>query len=95
MRRFLALFLLLAPTGLQAQLVDTLCAPSGVMTERLQGYFMATKAGGGMRDPETMLEVWADARGGWLIVTRRADGTSCIAAMGEHWQAADRPEGDG
>lgn len=53
----------------------------------------AERQGTGLRDPETMLEVWVTpASGDWMIVQHYASGTSCIVAMGAHWeQAAANP----
>ena len=47
----------------------------------------AERQGMGLRDPDTMLEVWVNPRDGeWMIVQNYANGTSCIVAMGEHWE---------
>lgn len=43
----------------------------------------------GLRDPETILEVWVIVRNGdWVIVQNYANGTSCIVAMGENWEGS-------
>lgn len=71
----------------QARMSDVSCDDSARMTETLQKSLGAERQGVGLRDPETMLEVWVTARSGdWLIVQRYANGTSCIVAMGEHWE---------
>jgi hypothetical protein len=36
------------------------------------------------------MEVWTDEAGGWTLVVSYAHGTSCIVAMGEHWQEVRR-----
>tara|TARA_E500000178_G_C16390577_1_gene474261 strand:+ start:319 stop:513 length:195 start_codon:yes stop_codon:yes gene_type:complete len=42
----------------------------------------------GLRDPETLLEIWVTQRNGdWIIVQNYTNGTSCIVAMGEHWES--------
>ena len=47
----------------------------------------AERHGMGLRDPETFLEVWIKrSNGEWLIVQSYPIGTSCIVAMGEHWE---------
>jgi len=47
----------------------------------------AERQGMGLRDPETTLEIWVmQDSGDWLIVQNYANGTSCIVAMGEHWE---------
>ncbi|WP_146173094.1 hypothetical protein [Sulfitobacter mediterraneus] len=41
----------------------------------------------GFRGPETLLEVWIDPRTqDWTLVQTYTNGTSCIIAMGEHWE---------
>ncbi|TQV67141.1 hypothetical protein [Aliiroseovarius halocynthiae] len=47
----------------------------------------AERRGIGLRDPDTTLEVWVTLHSGdWLIIQNYANGTSCIVAMGEHWE---------
>lgn len=73
-------------------MADVTCDDSTRMTETLKTVWGAERMGMGLRDPETMLEVWVTARNGdWMIVQNYANGTSCIVAMGEHWEG--RPPG--
>lgn len=66
---------------------DLSCDDSTRMTETLQNVMGAERQGMGLRDPETMLEVWVTRRSGdWMIVQNYANGTSCIVAMCEHWE---------
>lgn len=75
------------PTLSLARMTDVSCDDSARMTKTLQEVIGAERRGMGLRDPETMLEVWVTARSGdWLIVQNYANGTSCIIAMGEHWE---------
>lgn len=75
------------PTLAQAQMSDVRCDDSTRMTETLKEVIGAERQGMGLRDPETMLEVWVTARNGdWVIVQNYANGTSCIVAMGAHWE---------
>ncbi|WP_422071254.1 hypothetical protein [Sulfitobacter geojensis] len=75
------------PTLAQAQMSDVSCDDSARMTQKLKEVVGAERQGMGLRDPETMLEVWVTARNGdWLIVQNYANGTSCIVAMGAHWE---------
>ena len=40
-----------------------------------------------MRGPDALVEVWIEPRtGDWTLVQSYANGTSCILAMGEHWE---------
>ncbi len=86
-------FLILAisaalPTLANAKMADVSCDDSARMTNMLTQVLGAERQGMGLRDPETMLEVWVTRRSGdWMIVQNYANGTSCIVAMGEHWEA--------
>lgn len=90
MRRWLALFLascLSMPTLAEARMADVSCDDSARMTHTLTTVLGAERQGTGLRDPETMLEVWVARKSGdWMIVQNYANGTSCIVAMGEHWE---------
>lgn len=77
------------PTHLHARMSDVTCDDSARMSATLTEVWGARREGMGLRDPETMLEVWVTARdGAWLIVQNYANGTSCIVAMGEHWEGS-------
>lgn len=79
---------LAAPAISQAQIGDLQCDDSTRMTHTLKNVIGAERQGMGLRDPDTMLEVWvAGSNGAWLIVQNYANGTSCIVAMGDHWQS--------
>jgi hypothetical protein len=68
---------------------EVVCDDSARMLETLKIARGAERQGMGLRDPETMLEVWVIARNGdWVIVQNYANGTSCIVAMGEHWEGS-------
>lgn len=76
------------PTLAQAKMPEVSCDDSARMIKTLRDSMGAERQGMGLRDPETLLEVWVTQRNGdWLIVQNYANGTSCIVAMGEHWQA--------
>lgn len=77
------------PTHTQAQMPDVICDDSSRMIKTLKETRGAKRQGMGLRDPETMLEVWVTVRNGdWVIVQNYANGTSCIVAMGEHWEGS-------
>ena len=79
--------LLAAPTSVSAQMADVTCDDSARMMSMLTDVLGAEREGMGLRDPETMLEIWVSPRNGeWMIVQNYANGTSCIVAMGEHWE---------
>ena len=73
-----------------AQMADIKCDDSMRMTNMLTNTLGAERHGMGLRDPDTMLEIWVTRRNGeWMIVQSYANGTSCIVAMGEHWEASE------
>lgn len=77
------------PTLTQARMSDVSCDDSARMTETLKDVWGAERQGRGLRDPDTMLEVWVTSRdGAWLIVQSYANGTSCIVATGAHWEGS-------
>ena len=93
--RFILSFSLscLAATVTHARMGDVTCDDSARLTETLKVELHAELQGSGLRDPETMLQVWVTPRSGdWLIVQNYANGTSCIVAMGEYWEDT-KPEG--
>ncbi|MDF1669945.1 MAG: hypothetical protein P1U83_10035 [Roseovarius sp.] len=68
-------------------MADVSCDDSVRLTQTLTQEMGAERQGMGLRDPETMLEVWVTRRNGdWMIVQNYANGTSCIVAMGDHWE---------
>ena len=75
--------LLLAGTS---PIAEVLCEPRPMLVKRLQATGDARLAAMGMRDPDTMLEVWSTPDGRWTLVQAQADGTVCILAMGLHWE---------
>lgn len=89
LRTFLLCVYVTLPAFAQAQMSDVSCDDTARMTETLKQVIGAERKGMGLRDPETMLEVWVTARNGdWVVVQSYANGTSCIVAMGEHWEGS-------
>lgn len=83
----LALCIALAPLPGHARLADVICDDSARLAEQLRLRHRALKLGQGMRGPDAMLEMWiSTATGDWTLVQTYANGTSCIVAMGEHWE---------
>lgn len=79
----------LCPAIAQAQMADVSCDDSARLSETLRNVIGAERRGMGLRDPDTMVEVWVTSRNGeWMIVQSYANGTSCIVAMGAHWQGS-------
>lgn len=69
-------------------IAEVICAPTERMQARLTRQFGERRSASGLRSPDEVMEVWTDAEGGWTLVMRYAHGTSCIVAMGEHWETA-------
>ncbi len=81
------LFLLMTGAAQASPIAEVVCAPTGEMQERLTAQMGAERAAVGLRDREQVMELWT-ARDGesWTMVVAYASGTSCIVAMGQHWQ---------
>lgn len=89
---FGSLIAIALPSTVAAQMSDISCDDRARMTATLENVLGAERQGMGLRDPETMLEVWvARASGDWIIVQNYSNGTSCIVAMGEHWETSTPP----
>lgn len=77
------------PTFASAKLEDVSCDDTDRLATMLTQVLGAERQGLGLRDPDTMLEIWVTrGKGDWMIVQNYANGTSCIVAMGEHWQGS-------
>ena len=74
----------LGPVAAQNPIAEVICAPRAEILARLSG---AKVAGAGLRDAEAVLEVWTRPSGDWTLVQSYANGTACILAMGEAWEA--------
>lgn len=64
------------------------CLPRTALIERLEGGYNEHLAGGGLQNPQQLLEVWAsDESGTFTVFVTRPDGVSCIVATGQHWNS--------
>lgn len=91
MRLTLLIFLMFAgPAASGSPIAEVICAPKQQMKERLTLQYGETRRATGMRNPEEIMEVWADPAGDWTMVITYASGKSCIVAMGEHWHEEPR-----
>jgi hypothetical protein len=71
----------------QAQTADVTCDDSARLEQMLSNAMQAERRALGLRGPDTVLEVWIDPRTqDWTLVQTYTNGTSCIIAMGEHWE---------
>jgi hypothetical protein len=65
------------------------CAEREMITERLTSGYGETFAGGGMRNQESIFEVWLSPENGtWTILMTTPDGRSCVMAAGTDWRDA-------
>ena len=80
------------PALAESPIAELVCAPKAEMEQRLAIRFGSSRTATGLRDPETLLEVWTSPQGRWTLVQSHANGQSCIVAMGEGW---DMPRADG
>ncbi|MEL6642640.1 MAG: hypothetical protein AAFQ79_01785 [Pseudomonadota bacterium] len=76
---------------------QTFCAERQAITDRLQSGYGETYAGGGVRNAESIFEIWkSDEKGTWTILMTMADGRSCVMASGTNWrdlESVRRPAG--
>jgi hypothetical protein len=84
----LAACLMTGPAAAESPIAEVICIPRAELAQRLRG---AELSGLGLRDTETVLEVWTKASGDWTLVQSYADGLACILAMGEAWEAVPPP----
>jgi hypothetical protein len=87
-RRLIALLVLASPAAADTAIAEMICAPRAEILARLKG---AEITGAGLRDTDAVLEVWTKASGDWTLVQSYANGTACILAMGEAWEALVPP----
>ena len=86
--RSVLLMACVTPAAAQSPIAEVICLPRVELLARLKG---AEVVGAGLRDAEAVLEVWTKASGDWTLVQSYANGTACILAMGEAWEAAIPP----
>ena len=72
----------------KSPIAEVICVPRAELAQKLSG---AALSGMGLRDSETVLEVWTRPSGDWTLVQRYPDGMACILAMGEAWEAVLPP----
>ncbi len=80
----LAVIVALTPGLLHAQ---TNCASRDQVVDRLEMKYGEAFSGGGLRNAESVFEVWlSEEKGTWTILMTRSDGISCIMASGTNWR---------
>lgn len=86
--RLTLLLLWAPPVSAQSLIAEVICFPRQELMTRMTG---AEVAGLGLRDSEALVEVWRRPSGDWTLVQSYANGTACILAMGEAWEAVVPP----
>ena len=82
-----ALAAIAAPQSGDASISDLVCDDSARIERQLSGPNGSAKLARGIRGPDAVLEIWvAPSSGDWTLVQAYANGTSCIVAIGEHWE---------
>jgi hypothetical protein len=76
------------PAVADSPIAEVICVPRAELRQRLLG---AEVAGLGVRNQDTVMEVWTRPSGDWTLVQSYANGTACILAMGEAWEALTPP----
>ncbi|MEL7256912.1 MAG: hypothetical protein AAFN80_03595 [Pseudomonadota bacterium] len=80
----------LFPQSGQAQLIDTVCEDTARLEKQLFGTNGAEVLGYGLRGPDSFIEIWVEPESrDWTLVQTYTNGTSCIMAMGEHWEVPE------
>lgn len=77
------------PVLAESPIADAICWPTEALREKLQSHRGNSVQATGLRSPEEVVEIWTGPKGDWTMVIRYSSGTSCIVAMGEHWEAAN------
>lgn len=90
MKRYVFAFLvgiIGCPAVAQTQTADLTCDDGTRLKRVLSTVMPAERRAFGLRGPEAVLEVWIEPRTqDWTLVQTYANRTSCIIAMGEHWE---------
>lgn len=93
LNRIILIAVLLTPLPAVARtpIAEVICAPRDELVQRLTVQYRSHLASMGLRDRESVMEIWTDAQGRWTLVQRNANGQSCILAMGADWMALENP----
>jgi hypothetical protein len=76
-----------------ARLGEVICDDRARLENQLSHIVGATRQSRGLRGPDALIEVWIEPRSGnWTMVQSYANGTSCIIAVGEHWELLKDPD---
>jgi hypothetical protein len=66
----------------------TTCMPRSVLTQQLTQKYNESLTGGGLQNPQQLLEIWSSPEtGSFTVFITRANGLSCVVATGQNWQS--------
>ncbi len=64
------------------------CLPRAALVEKLTTTYHEEMTGGGLQNPQQLLEIWSsDRTGSFTVFITRPNGVSCIMATGLHWNS--------
>jgi hypothetical protein len=86
----IALVALSHPALAEGPVSDIWCAERDRVARILVVQQGAELRGQGIRDPESVMELWADKAGAWTLVVSYADGRSCVVAVGNAWDTVTK-----
>ncbi|MFN4202431.1 MAG: hypothetical protein ACK4GM_05200 [Tabrizicola sp.] len=86
--RLILLLCCATPAVAKSPIAEVVCVRRTELVQKLSG---ASVSGAGLRDTETVLEVWTRPSGDWTLVQSYPDGMACILAMGEAWETVMPP----
>lgn len=90
-RAAVALSLFAMTPNAEAQQAAAPCAARAQVVDRLAERFGETRQSMGLANNIGLVEIYAsDSTGSWTILLTRPDGTSCLLASGELWEADAR-----
>ncbi len=72
------------------------CLPREALVEKLTTDYAEELTGGGLQNPQQLLEVWSsDSSGSFTVFITRPNGVSCIVATGLQWNSVQAIKEDG
>ena len=87
MRTMLAMTLTMAAFAAPSLAETNRCADRNAITEKLTSGYGEKYVGGGLRNEESIFEVWqSEEHGTWTILMTMPDGRSCVMAAGTDWR---------
>ncbi|MGB7243201.1 MAG: hypothetical protein WBC93_14075 [Sulfitobacter sp.] len=64
------------------------CMPRDALVQSLQAIHKEKLTGGGLQNPQQLLEVWSSEQSGrFTVFVTRPDGISCVVATGKNWNS--------